>query len=376
MAQQITLPDIQFTDYDVQKILSESLVSLQNKTGKVYEKADPDRILFLALMNEIIQLRVLIDREKKADLLPYATGVMLDYIGSLYKVERLQAEPATTQLRFNLSTQLSTSSTIPGGTRVGVQNADGTIYFTTSQTIIIPPGSLFGTVAATANITGESGNGFSVGQVNTLMDPLAFVSSVTNETETGGGSNIESDDAFRERIRIAPESFSTAGPRDAYVYWAKSASSSIIDVGLDSPQPYEVVVVPLLTGGNMPGQEVLDAVYESVNDRTRRPLTDLVKVQAPAAVSYDINVKFYISQGKTAESQAIESNVRQAINDYILWQKSRLGRDINPTNLIGRMYAAGAVRVEVVSPVFAEVGLLEVAHETTPNIVYGGLAND
>ncbi|QDY81937.1 baseplate J/gp47 family protein [Paenibacillus polymyxa] len=376
MAQQITLPDIQFTDYDVQKILSESLVSLQNKTGKVYEKADPDRILFLALMNEIIQLRVLIDRERKADLLPYATGVMLDYIGSLYKVERLQAEPATTQLRFNLSTQLSTSSTIPGGTRVGVQDADGAIYFTTNQTIIIPPGSMFGTIPATANLAGESGNGFAIGQVNTLMDPLAFVSSVTNETETGGGSNIESDDAFRERIRIAPESFSTAGPRDAYVYWAKSASSSIIDVGLDSPQPYEVVVVPLLTGGNIPGQEVLDAVYESVNDRTRRPLTDLVKVQAPTAVSYDINVKFYISQGKAAESQAIESNVRQAINDYILWQKSRLGRDINPTNLIGRMYAAGAVRVEVVSPVFAEVGLLEVAHETTPNIVYGGLAND
>lgn len=276
-------------------------------------------------MNEIIQLRVLIDREKKADLLPYATGVMLDYIGSLYKVERLQAEPATTQLRFNLSTQLSTSSTIPGGTRVGVQNADGTIYFTTNQTIIIPPGSLFGTVAATANITGESGNGFSIGQVNTLMDPLAFVASVSNTTETGGGSNIESDDAFRERIRIAPESFSTAGPRDAYVYWAKSASSSIIDVGLSSPNPYEVIVVPLLTGGNIPGQEVLDAVYESVNDRTRRPLTDLVKVQAPVAVSYDINVKFYISQGKAAESQAIESNVRQAINDYILWQKSKLG---------------------------------------------------
>lgn len=40
------------------------------------------------------------------------------------------------------------------------------------------------------------------------------------------------------------------------------------------------------------------------------------------------------------------------------------------------MYAAGAVRVEVVSPVFTKVGLLEVAHETTPNIVYGGLAND
>ncbi|MNW45614.1 Baseplate J-like protein [compost metagenome] len=376
MTEFVNLPEIQFTDYDVQKILTDALNSLQDKTGKVYSQADPDRLLFLGLMNEIIQLRVLIDREKKADLLPYATGVMLDYIGSLYKVERLQAEPATTQLRFNLSTQLSTSSTIPGGTRVGVQNADGTIYFMTNQTIIIPPGSLFGTVPATTNVVGESGNGFAIGQVNTLMDPLAFVASVTNTTITGGGAATEGDDALRERIRIAPESFSTAGPRDAYVYWAKSASASIIDVGLDSPNPYEVIVVPLLTGGNIPGQEVLDAVYESVNDRTRRPLTDLVRVQAPEPVTYDIDVTFYISSDNTAESATIESNVRAAISDYILWQKSRLGRNVNPTNLIGRMYAAGALRVEVRSPVFTEVGQLQVAKDNTLNIAFGGLAHD
>jgi phage-related baseplate assembly protein len=376
MAQQITLPDIQFTDYDVQKILSESLVSLQNKTGKVYEKADPDRILFLALMNEIIQLRVLIDREKKADLLKYATGIMLDYIGDLYGVVRLDANAATTQLRFTLSTQLSTASTIPGGTRVGLQNGDGTIYFTTNQTIIIPSGTLTGSVEATANVTGIAGNGFAVGQVNVLMDQLPFISSVSNTTVTGGGAAVEGDNAFKERIRLAPESFSTAGPRDGYEYWAKSASSSIVDVGLVSPEPYEVIIVPLLEGGEIPGEELIQNVYDSVNDRTRRPLTDLVKVQAPVQVAYDINVKFYINRANEAESQTIEANIRQAIQDYILWQKSRLGRDINPTNLIGRMYAAGALRVEVTSPIFKDVGELEIPKETTPNIVYGGLVDD
>ncbi|MEC0234083.1 baseplate J/gp47 family protein [Paenibacillus kribbensis] len=372
----IDLPKIQFTDYDVQSILDKALNSLQNKTGKVYSKADPDRILFLALMDQIIQLRVLIDREKKADLLPYARRVMLDYLGTLYGVVRLPAAAATTQLRFNLSTQLSTASTVPGGTRVGVQNGDGTIFFITNQAIIIPPGAMFGMVEATANVTGEVGNGFTVGQVNTLMDPLAFVANVTNTTLTGGGAETETDDAFRERIRIAPESFSTAGPRDAYIYWAKTASASIIDVGLDSPAPYEAVVVPLLTGGNIPGQEILDAVYESVSARNRRPLTDLVKVQAPKEVSYDIDVTFYISSASTAESEVIEAKIRTAIDDYRLWQKSRLGRDINPTNLIGRMYAAGALRVEARSPVFTAVGKLEVARETAPNIIYGGLTDD
>lgn len=376
MTEMIPLPDIQFTDYQVQTILDDALNSLQDKTGKVYSKADPDRVLFLALMAEIIQLRVLIDREKKADLLPYARGVMLDYLGTMYGVVRLAAAAATTQLRFNLSTQLSTASTIPGGTRVGVQNGDGTIFYITNQAIIIPPGVLFGTVEATANISGVAGNGFAVGQVNTLMDPLAFVASVTNTTITGGGAEVEGDDALRERIRIAPESFSTAGPRDAYVYWAKTASASIIDVGLHSPVPYAVVVVPLLTGGNIPGQEVLDAVFDSVNARNRRPLTDQVTVQAPTEVSYNLDVSFYISEDKAAESEVIEASIRTAIDDYILWQKSRLGRDINPTDLIGRMYAAGALRVEVRSPVFAEVGTLEVAKESGVNIVYGGLADD
>ena len=39
----------------------------------------------------------------------------------------------------------------------------------------------------------------------------------------------EGDNRLRERIRLAPASRSTAGPEQAYIYWAMTADSSIID---------------------------------------------------------------------------------------------------------------------------------------------------
>lgn len=42
--------------------------------------------------------------------------------------------------------------------------------------------------------------------------PLPFVQSVTNTTESSGGADTETDDAYRQRIRSAPESFSVAAP--------------------------------------------------------------------------------------------------------------------------------------------------------------------
>ncbi|MFD2089923.1 baseplate J/gp47 family protein [Brevibacillus brevis] len=54
--------------------------------------------------------------------------------------------------------------------------------------------------------------GIQWGKLNQLVDPLPFVQSVSNVTESGGGADEEDDDSYAERIRQAPESFSVAGP--------------------------------------------------------------------------------------------------------------------------------------------------------------------
>lgn len=67
--------------------------------------------------------------------------------------------------------------------------------------------------------------------------------------------------------------------------------------------------------------------------------------------------------------------VNQAVEDYIVWQRSKMGRDIEPSELIHRIMEAGAKRVE---PAFVHQAVAnnEIAWNSSKNIIYGGLEDD
>ena len=84
-------------------------------------------------------------------------------------------------------------------------------------------------------------------------------------------------------MQIAPESFSVAGPRGAYEYYARSAHQDIIDVAVVGPPelaPGYVKIYPLMKGGELPSSEVLASVLEICNADDVRPLTDCVSAHA------------------------------------------------------------------------------------------------
>lgn len=371
----VELPDIKFVEDDVNKVFEELVTVFQGITGRILNRADPEMLVLRAYALLFVQQRVLINQVAKGELLRYAKGVILDYLGDP-ETPRLQAEPSLTTERFTLSIPLVTPQIIPAGTRVAPEGAEGSILFATRTAVTIPAGVTQIDVLVECTVPGVIGNGFLPGQINSLIDPLPFVASVSNQTTTTGGADTEDDDSYRERIRMAPESFSTAGPEQGYIYWAKTASAAIVDVAAVSESPVEVTVVPLLEGGVIPTQEILDAVAEKVNGRRIRPLTDKVTVQAPAVVPYNIELTYYISRDRAAESLVIQDAVSKAVASYALWQKSKLGRHINQSELIGRVMNSGALRVNVVSPVYTPITDLQVAQEVTVKATFGGLADD
>lgn len=370
------LPEIQYTEQQMQVIRDRALSNVEAKTGRIMNRADPERILFLALVDEIIQLRILVDQLKKSNSLKYSRKEALDHMGAFSTVTRLMAQFALTTLRFTISRPQLEDLIIPAGTRVGVQDSGGSLYFSTTQNITIRAGELTGDGLAFANVVGISANGFIPGQINAIMDPLPYVTSAINITESAGGSDEESDDSFRERIHLSPETFSVAGPRGAYIYWAKTASPLIIDVEADSLAPSEMTIVPLLQGGELPTPEIINAIYETLNNREVRPLTDKVIVQSPEVISYDIDLTYYISSQDATEESNIKESTMNAFAEYQLWQRSKLGRDINPSELIFYARQAGSSRIEVRSPFYVEVGKMQVAQEANVNLVYGGLVDD
>lgn len=365
------LPDITFAEKSAQQIEADIVNRYAQGTGQNLAPADPKRKFIQAIVPILAQQRVLIDFGAKQNLLGYAVGDYLRHIGALSDTDILQPSAAKTTIRFHLSTAFQ--QTIPAGTR---GTAGDGVFFATTQVVTVQGGQVSADVECQCTQTGTIGNGYLPGEINQLVDPLQWVQSIENITKSQGGEDLEDDDPYAERIHQAPESFSVAGPDGAYIYWARTASQSIIDVSVRSPSPGAVEIRPLLQGGEIPGQEILDAVLEVCSPKTVRPLTDNVQVLAPEQVSYDITLTYWIRTADTSVVVSIQGNVNQAVEDYKLWQKSKLGRAIDPSELITRVKNAGAKRVAVTLPAYQQILTYQVAKDNLVTVTYGGLEND
>ena len=257
------------------------------------------------------------------------------------------------------------------GTRI---NAGDEINFALDEEIIFLPGEVEKTAKFTCVESGVVGNNYLPGQLKKIVDPQPFLKSIENITVSDGGADVESDDSLRERIAIAPESFSVAGPRGAYEFFVKQASSLVTDVFVRSENPGEVDIY-FLQENDLPTAEVIEIVENFLANREVRPLTDQVFVKVPEVVNYNIDLKYYISTDDAGSSSIIRQKVENAVAEFVSWQKSKIGRDINKTELEYKIRAAGAKRVEIAEPVFAVVEENQVAVCENQNIFFAGLEN-
>lgn len=421
---------LNLVDVDSQTIYTDVVTSLESGVGEPLYPGDERRIFAEALVAVLVAYASKANDASRQTLLRYARGQVLDAIGERLGVERIDATPATTTVKFELSAAQGHAITIPAMTRV---TSDGQLYFATDEPCVIASGETVGTVTASCTEAGSAGNGMLAGTLTTLVDLQPYVATVTNTTPTDGGDDgepytAEGDERLRERIRLAPNALSVAGPEQAYVYWAMSADPGIVDVaafsdeyddtiacevhdgmafvGGDLLDPEELLtvegqttgftwtyedsllaitlgeadklkesvsvtvhrrmdgrvkVVPLMEGGELPDEGTLQAVYDAVNDREIRPMTDVVTVEAPTPVDYSIQLKYWTTvEDEAAVVQAVEGE-GGAIDRYVEDQSVHLGRDVNPDVLKTYVMQAGAIRCDVTQPVRAAVSGLEVA---------------
>ena len=362
------LPDVSFAERAPALIESNIIGTVERLLQRKLARADPLRLILLGVAAIIVQERGLIDDTGKMNLLAYTRGNYLEHKGALVGTERIAASAAHTTLKLILSAPREMATIIPQGLRVTA--GDG-VLFALDAPVIIPKGETTALGAATCTVTGKLGNGYAAGELKTIVDPVPFLVSATNTIMTEGGADVESDDSYRERIHEAPEQFSTAGPTGAYAYFAKKAL--IGDVSVENGGPGVVLIRPLLKGGTLPGAEILKAVRDTLNDDKVRPLTDYLKVETPEVIKYNIRMRYWIDRSDAVASAAIEKRVNEAVTDFAAWQKEKLGRDINPTELYYRIRAAGAKRAEITEPIFTPVGIGAVAIADVQAVTLEGL---
>lgn len=367
------LPDINFVNMNKNDVEKEIFELYTSCTGRTLAKGDPIRLFVLCIVNIVILLLNQINYTGKQNLVRYAEGNNLDHLGVLVGVERLQATPANTTIRVTLSEARKINTLIPKGTRV---TAGDNIYFATNNNLIIEAGNITGDVISTCTIPGKIGNDYNIGEIKEIVDPIPYVQSMKNISISANGTEIENDNSFREAIIEAPERFSVAGPEGAYKYHTKRVSDLITDVAVISPTPGEVNIIPLLNNGEIPQRELLDLIDKTVNDKKIRPLTDKVIVKAPTTIKYNIELKYYISKENESMANSIKNNIEKAIDSFILWQKTKLGRDINPSELISRIIIAGAKRVEVTYPIYTKIESTQIAIVENNNSSLGGIEDE
>lgn len=374
------MSDINFIDVNAGSINNELINGFEAALGETLYPGDERRIFLEQETPVIVALRNNINEAAKQNLLRYATGEKLDAFGEFYSCPRLKADYSTVPIRFTISMAQLDDIIIPKGTRV---TPDGNLYFSVIKDSTILAGATYIDLTLQATEPGTKYNGFTAGQIKTLTDPIPYISSVINTGTSSGGSDIEPDDdgvnvwsGYRERIRLAPQSFSVAGPEGAYEYFALSADSSICDISIDSPSPGVVRVVVLQDDGAIPSQYILDKVIEKVSARDKRPLTDNVQVVAATVFNYDIDLVYYISEQNKTDETIIRNSIEGeggAIDAYISWQQSNLGKAINPDFLKKLILNAGANRVNIVTPVYNAITRDKVAKIGLKRITYGGL---
>lgn len=369
----INLPEVNFLTTDPDVLATEIIYSYEQLEGRKLAQADPLRLIFLSFASVITKQNIAINDAARQNLLYYARDGVLDHKGAEMRTPRLEETAATSILRLHLSEPLTTSKIIEKGA-LATSN-EGAIFFVTDYETVIEPGVNYIDVNLTCTTKGIIGNDFAIGEINTLVKPLPYISRVENITVTSGGAPRESDESYRRRIYLAPEALSNAGSNGAYEYFARSASSLISDVYVYSSAPGHVNICVLLQNGELPSQEILDAVYEKCSNKTVRPLTDNLTVELPTVVKYDLNVSYYIETNAISKT-LIHEKVQQAIGNYLVWQSSKIGRDINPSKLVFDCVEAGAKRVDIVSPSYTVVNSGQVAQLDVKTVTFGGLEDD
>lgn len=374
------LPDISFIDdltlQDMQNLLIKAYQDKYKElTGQTIhlKKADPNRIILLANAQYYYQGLQQIDKAGKMNYLKYSYGDYLRHVAAFKNTDELEPQKATVSVKWALAEARAAATAIPEGTRV---TADWETFFETTEYNEIPVGETEIIITMACTETGSAANDFAPGEISEMVDPLPFIESVSNTTTSAGGTDDETDQSLAERAYLAPSAYSTTGTEDSYVYHAKTYDPKIGDVVPTSPSPGVSDIRFIMDDGSLPTSGEIEGLKAYLTDRARKGLTDHIEVGAPEVVNYSIAATYYINKSDQSSAAAIQEAAEEALEEYQAWQSGRIGRDINPDELLSLLKQAGVKRVAITSPAYQTLGNGQVAKCTAAALTYGGIEND
>ena len=361
--------EYQFISTDTNALVSQLISAYEKIVGLTVHPASPERLFIQWIADVIIQERVMNNYTGNQNIPSRAEGSDLDALGELfYDKSRPAAQAAICTVRFHISEAQASAILVPKGTRVTDKN--NTLVWETTADAYVAIGDTYVDVMVQCQTVGTIGNGYAPGQINTLVDVFNYYDHCENTTTSDDGANTATDDEYYELMRASEDAYSTAGAKGGYLYFAKQVSTEIADVVGNSPSPGQVNLYVLMSNGSIAGEEIKNAVLAACNEEYVRPMTDLVVVDDPETVPYDITFTYYIPRNTSLSAAEIEAGVNDTVAEYISWQSAKLGRDINPSYLGSMLMKTGVKRIEMSAPAYAS--LRDGSDNTVPQVAQVG----
>lgn len=357
--------EYQFIPTDSDALIALLVAAYEKITGATVHPGSPERLFIQWVGSIIIQEKVLNNYTGNQNIPSRAEGANLDALAELVKErKRPEAKAATCKMKFSISKAQTTAILIPAGTRV--TDTSNTLIWETMTDTYIPIGETSVEAQVQCQTRGTVGNGYAAGQINTLVDVYDFYSECVNTTATDGGANEATDEEFYELMRASMDGYSCAGAKGGYIYFAKKVSTEIADVIANSPTPGVVKLYVLMDGGKLASDEVKSAVLAACSADEVRPMTDQVFVEDAGVVTYNVAFTYYTQAGTRKSAAEIRAAVDTAVDQYNSWQCAKLGRDINPSYLLGLLMQTGIKRVVLSAPAFTV--LRDGSDKTVPQV--------
>ncbi len=265
----------------------------------------------------------------------FADGVHLENRGTNVSTFRLLAQPATTDIRFELTQVRLIDVAVPKGTRV----ASGTaVIFATDADLIIPAGMTAGVVRATAQTPGAAFNGLGVGAVSDLLDPVAYVASARNVTTIAGGTDDEELERFRLRVVNALFTIAKTGPRNGYREHVMAVDPEIVDVAPIRPEPGYIHIYPLMKTGR-PSVALKDAVLAYLDPETLRAMGDYVTIHDPVRVGFSFTLTVRSLEAIAGLEDLVRATAEAAFHPWT----QELGAQVAPSVIVAAVKALPGV---------------------------------
>jgi len=248
----------------------------------------------------------------------WSWGQFLDYLGARAQLTRKPAGKATTVLQVTGEP----GTIIEAGTifcTEATDESESINFLADDLTVIGETGTE--TISVTAEVAGSEAN-VNKGTIVLLDEPVDAITSITNPSAVTDGTDVESDDDFRERIisTDAKQELSFVGNNADYKRWAEEVPG----VGHATIAPYEdgsgrVRIVLTSSSGAIVSDELCQAVYDHImqpdNGAERLAPPDCILiVLSPELVEISYTAEVELEDGY--EIDAVTESFIEALEEF------------------------------------------------------------